>query len=121
VRDRVVQCAVKNILQPTFEAGFWHVSYGFQPGQSQRPWSIRMSMRLQARAEHGGCQRTHYQWVFEGDMTAFFDNIDHHWLMERVRARVTDGKVARLIAQFLNAGVLSDGFHGRRKVLHKPG
>jgi RNA-directed DNA polymerase len=39
-----------------------------------------------------------------------FDNIDHHQLMERVRARVTDGKVTRLIAQFLKSGVLADGF-----------
>jgi RNA-directed DNA polymerase len=48
--------------------------------------------------------------VIEGDIKGCFDNIDHHRLMERVRARVTDGKVTRLIAQFLKAGVLSDGF-----------
>jgi RNA-directed DNA polymerase len=69
-----------------------------------------MSMRPRAKAEDGRRQRTPYQWVIEGDIKGCFDNIDHHQLMERVRARVADGKVTRLIAQFLKAGVLSDGF-----------
>jgi RNA-directed DNA polymerase len=112
VRDRVVQCAVKNVLEPIFEAGFWHVSYGFRPGRSCHGAleHIRISMRPRAKAEDGRRQRTPYQWVIEGDIKGCFDNIDHHRLMERVRARVTDGKLTRLIAQFLKAGVLSDGF-----------
>ena len=50
VRDRVVQCAVKNILEPIFEAGFWHVSYGFRPGRGCHGAleHIRMSMRPRA-------------------------------------------------------------------------
>jgi RNA-directed DNA polymerase len=69
-----------------------------------------MSMRPRATAEDGRRQRTPYQWVIEGDIKGCFDNIDHHQLMKRVRARVTDGKVTRLVAQFLKAGVLADGF-----------
>jgi group II intron reverse transcriptase/maturase len=112
VRDRVVQCAVKNILEPIFEADFWHVSYGFRPGRGCHAAleHIRMSMRPRVKAEDGQRQRTPYQWIIEGDIKGCFDNIDHHRLMKRVRARVTDGKVTRLIAQFLKAGVLSDGF-----------
>jgi RNA-directed DNA polymerase len=112
VRDRVVQCAVKNILEPIFEASFWHVSYGFRPGRGCHGAleHIRMSMRPRAKAEDGRRQRTPYQWVIEGDIKGCFDNIDHHRLMERVRTRVTDGKLTRLIGQFLKAGVLSDGF-----------
>ncbi len=112
VRDRVVQCAVKNILEPIFEAGFWHVSYGFRPGRGCHGAleHIRLSMRPRAKAEDGRRQRTPYQWVIEGDIKGCFDNIDHHQLMKRVRARVTDGKVTRLIAQFLKSGVLADGF-----------
>jgi RNA-directed DNA polymerase len=51
VRDRVVQCAVKNILEPIFEAGFWHVSYGFRPGRGCHGAleHIRMSMRPRVR------------------------------------------------------------------------
>ena len=112
VRDRVVQCAVKNILEPIFEAGFWHVSYGFRPGRGCHGAleHIRMSIRPRAKAEDGRRQRTPYQWVIEGDIKGCFDNIDHHQLMTRVRTRIADGKVTRLIAQFLKAGVLSDGF-----------
>jgi RNA-directed DNA polymerase len=64
VRDRVVQCAAKNILEPIFEAGFWHVSYGFRPGRSCQGAleHIRMSMRPRAKAEDGRRQRTPYQW-----------------------------------------------------------
>jgi group II intron reverse transcriptase/maturase len=112
VRDRVVQCAVKNVLEPIFEAGFWHVSYGFRPGRGCHGAleHIRISMRPRAKAEDGRRRRTPYQWVIEGDIKGCFDNIDHHRLMERVRTRITDGKVTRLITQFLKAGVLSDGF-----------
>jgi RNA-directed DNA polymerase len=108
----VVQGAVKNILEPIFEAGFWHVSCGFRPGRSCQGAleHIRISMRPRAKAEDGRRQRTPYQWVIEGDIKGCFDNIDHHRLMERVLARVTDGKLTRLIGQFLRAGVLSDGF-----------
>jgi len=112
VRDRVMQCAIKNILEPIFEAGFWHVSYGFRPGRGCHGAleHIRQSMRPRVKAEDGRRQRTPYQWVIEGDIKGCFDNIDHHQLMERVRTRVGDGKVTRLIAAFLKAGVLSDGF-----------
>ena len=112
VRDRVVQCAVKNVLEPIFEAGFWHVSYGFRPGRGCHGAleHIRISMRPRAKAEDGRRRRTPYQWVIEGDIKGCFDNIDHHRLMARVRARIRDGKVTRLISQFLKAGVLSDGF-----------
>jgi RNA-directed DNA polymerase len=73
VRDRVVQCAVKNILEPIFEASFWHVSYGFRPGRGCHDAleHIRMSMRPRAKAEDGRRQRTPYQWVIEGDIKGF--------------------------------------------------
>jgi retron-type reverse transcriptase len=56
VRDRVVQRAVKNILEPIFEAGFWHVSYGFRPGRGCHGAleHIRMCMRLRATADGSG-------------------------------------------------------------------
>jgi group II intron reverse transcriptase/maturase len=112
VRDRVVQCAVKNILEPIFGAGFWHVSYGFRPGRGCHGAleHIRQSMRPRVKAKDGLRRRTPYQWVIEGDIKGCFDNIDHHRLMARVRTRIGDGKVTRLIAAFLKAGVLSDGF-----------
>jgi group II intron reverse transcriptase/maturase len=111
VRDRVVQGAVKNVVEPIFEATFWHVSYGFRPGRGCHGAleHIRMTMRPRAKAADGRRQRTPYQWVIEGDIKGCFDHIDHHKLMQRVRTRIGDLRVTRLIAQFLKAGVLSDG------------
>jgi group II intron reverse transcriptase/maturase len=111
VRDRVVQGAVKNLLEPIFEATFWHISYGFRPGRGCHGAleHIRMTMRPRGKAEDGRRQRTPYTWIIEGDIKGCFDNIDHHKLMQRVRARIGDIKVTRLLGRFLKAGVLTDG------------
>jgi retron-type reverse transcriptase len=108
----VVQGAVKNLLEPIFEAHFWHVSYGFRPGRGCHGALeyIRMAIRPRAKASDGRRQRAPYQGVIEGDIKGCFDHIDHHLLMERVRARIGDLKVTRLERQFLQAGVLEEGF-----------
>ena len=62
------------------------------------------------RPSDGRRQRAPYQWVIEGDIKGCFDHIDHHLLMERIRARIGDLKVTRLVRQFLKAGVLEEGF-----------
>ncbi len=110
VKGRVVQCAIKQIMEPLFEARFWHVSYGFRPGRGCHGAleHIRMAMRPRAKAEDGKRHALPYQWVIEGDIKGCFDNIDHHHLMDRVRKRVGDRKVNHTIKQFLKAGVLSD-------------
>jgi group II intron reverse transcriptase/maturase len=112
VADRLVQGAIKNLLEPIFEATFWHVSYGFRPGRSCHGAleHIRMAIRPRAKASDGRRQRAPYQWVIEGDIKGCFDHIDHHLLMQRVRARIGDLKVTRVIGQFLKAGVLEEGF-----------
>src|SRR5262249_7471558 len=111
VRDRVVQCAVKNILEPIFEASFWHVSYGFRPGRGCHGAleHIRMSMRPRSTSKADGKRHNvPYQWVIEGDIKGCFDHIDHHLLMNRVRGHCVDRKVNRLLVQFLKAGVLAE-------------
>jgi RNA-directed DNA polymerase len=110
VRDRVVQAAMKNILEPIFEADFFPVSYGFRPGKSVH--SALEHMRVLMRPRKAGPsaeRRLPYQWAIEGDIKGCFDNIDHHGLMQRVRRRVGDAKTNRLVVVFLNAGVLSEG------------
>lgn len=110
VKDRVVQCAIKQIMEPLFEAHFWHVSYGFRPGRGCHGAleHIRMAMRPRVKAEDGKRHVMPYQWVIEGDIKGCFDNIDHHHLMDRVRKRVGDRKLNLAIVQFLKAGVLSE-------------
>ena len=110
VADRVVQCAVKNILEPIFEARFWQVSYGFRPGRGCQGAleHIRQTIRPFKIAADGKHRDPPYQWVIEGDIEGCFDNIGHHHLMDRVRKSCADRKVNRLIVRFLKAGVLED-------------
>jgi RNA-directed DNA polymerase len=96
VRDRVVQAALKLVLEPIFEADFQPCSYGFRPG--------RRTQDAIAEVQHFTFRS--YEWVVEGDIEACFDRIDHTALMGRVRQRVEDKRVLRLIKAFLLAGIL---------------
>lgn len=109
VRDRVVQAALKNILEPVFEADFYPTSYGFRPGRSAH--GALEHLRCLLRPREAGPEderRLTYQWAIEGDIKACFDNIDHHALMVRLRRRVGDPKVSRLVLAFLKSGILSE-------------
>jgi RNA-directed DNA polymerase len=100
VRDRVVQAALKLVLEPIFEAEFYPCSYGFRPGRRAQD----------ALAEIHWLGSNRYRWVFEADIEACFDSIDHTALMERVRRRVADKRVLALVKAFLKSGVMnSDG------------
>ena len=105
VKDRVVQAAVKNILEPIFEADFHPVSFGFRPGKSVHG-AVDLLKKLLRPTKAD--RRPAYQWAVEGDIKGCFDNIDHHGLMVRVRRRVVDAKVNRLVLATLKAGVLSE-------------
>lgn len=114
VRDRVVQAAMKNILEPIFEAGFWPVSFGFRPGKSAHGALEYLRLLLRPhKAGSEGERRLPYPWAIEGDIKGCFDNIDHHALMERMRRRVKDAKVLRLVVAFLKAGVMSEAQFSR--------
>lgn len=112
VKDRVVQAALKNILEPIFEADFFPTSHGFRPGKSAHG-ALEHLKRLLRPKETGPSRssgrRLPYQWAIEGDIRGCFDNISHHGLMERVRRRVGDAKVNRLLVAFLKAGILAEG------------
>ena len=95
VKDRVVQAAMKNILEPIFEADFYPCSNGFRPGRSAHAALEELRKLLSPRHVETGAgteMRLPYQWAIEGDIKGCFDNIDHHGLMERVRRRVGDAR-----------------------------
>ncbi len=96
VEDRVVQAAIRNILEPIFEADFLPCSYGFRPG-------IGAHMALDKVTEH---LEDGYRYVIDADLQTYFDTIPHDKLEQQIRKRVTDGSVINLIHQFLKAGVL---------------
>jgi len=98
VTDRVVQAALKLVLEPIFEADFEPVSYGFRPE--------RRAHDAIAEIHHFGTQG--YRWALDADIEACFDSIDHAALMDRVRARVKDKRVLRLVKAFLKAGILTE-------------
>ncbi|MFE1367800.1 group II intron reverse transcriptase/maturase [Streptomyces anulatus] len=98
IADRVVQAALKLVLEPIFEADFKPVSYGFRP----------MRRAHDAIAEIHFYGSNGYRWVLDADIEACFDSFDHTALMDRVRARVKDKRVLLLVKAFLKAGVLSE-------------
>ncbi len=100
VRDRVVQAALKLVLEPIFEADFKPCSYGFRPK--------RRAHDAIAEIHHLTSPPCNYEWVLEGDIEACFDEIDHSALMGRVRERVGDKRVLALVKAFLHAGILSE-------------
>ena len=100
VADRVVQAALKLVLEPVFEADFKPCSYGFRPK--------RRAQDAIAEIHYLASPTRNYEWVFEADITACFDEIDHTALMGRVRDRIGDKRVLGLVKAFLKAGVLSE-------------
>jgi RNA-directed DNA polymerase len=98
VADRVVQAALKLVLEPIFEADFEPVSYGFRPRRRAHD----------AIAEIQLFTTVGYRWVLDADIEACFDRIDHTALMGRVRMRIKDKRVLALVKAFLKAGILSE-------------
>ena len=101
--DRVVQGALKLVLEPIFEADFKSCSYGFRPHRRAQD----------AIAEIHILTSHSYEWVFDADIKACFDEIDHPALLQRVRRRIGDKRILRLIKAFLRAGILTED--GKRR------
>ena len=99
VRDRIVQAAVKIVLEPVFEADFLPCSFGFRPGRAQQD-------ALQVLIDE--CARGR-RWVAETDIASCFSAIPHQKLMQAVEERVCDQPVLKLLRAMLRAGVMEDG------------
>jgi RNA-directed DNA polymerase len=98
VAGRVVQAALKLVLEPVFEADFEPVSYGFRPK--------RRAQDAIAEIHHYGSHG--YRWVLDADIEACFDSISHSALMDRMRLRGRDKRVLGLVKAFLKAGILTE-------------
>jgi RNA-directed DNA polymerase len=98
VRDRVVQTAIVNVIEPIFERDFAEHSYGFRPGRGCKD-ALRRVAELLARG---------YSHVVDADLKGYFDSIPHDQLMTRLETKIADGPVLRLIASFLKADILDD-------------
>lgn len=112
VADRVVQASLKLVLEPIFEADFKPCSYGFRPK--------RRAQDAIAEIHNLASPNRNYHWVFEADIKACFDEIDHSALMARVRRRIEDKRVLNLVKAFLKAGVLSEDGSRRETITGTP-
>lgn len=110
--DRVVQASLKLVLEPIFEAGFYPCSYGFRPK--------RRAQDAVAEIHYLATPGRNYDWVFEADIKACFDEIDHNALMGRVRRRIGDKRVLQLVKAFLRAGILTEKGQDRTTITGTP-
>jgi group II intron reverse transcriptase/maturase len=97
LEDKVVQGAVRDVLEAIYEQDFSECSYGFRPGRSAHD-AIRA---LDRAVRQGGVN-----WILEADITSFFDSLDRTKLKEMLQIRVADGSLLRLIGKLLRVGVL---------------
>jgi RNA-directed DNA polymerase len=96
VRDRVVQTALRNVLEPIFEKDFAPQSYGFRPNRGAKDALRRVDYLL----------KNGYRHVVDADLKGYFDSIPHEQLMARVAEKVSDGEVLGLIRSFLEQDVM---------------
>lgn len=96
VKDRIVQTALKLVLEPIFEAGFCEQSYGFRPGRGCKDALRRVEALLQSGAV----------WVVDADLAQYFDRIPKDHLLARVQERIADGAVLALLGAMLSQGVI---------------
>lgn len=96
VRDRVVQGAIRHVLEPIFEREFATHSYGFRPKRGCKDALRRVDHLL----------KQGYVYVVDADLQSYFDTIPHQRLLSRLRERIADGRLLQLIESFLKAGIL---------------
>jgi len=104
VRDRIVQTALRLVIEPIFEHRFAEHSYGFRPGRGCKD-ALR---RVQALFDEGST------WIVDADLKSYFDTIPKDRLMCRVEERIADGRVLALLRSYLDQGVLEE------LTLHEP-
>src|SRR6266700_3185478 len=100
LEDKIAQRATVTVLNAIYETNFLGFSYGYRPGKGQHNALDALYTGLLTRKVN---------WVLDGDLSSFFDSLDHEWLIKFIEHRVADQRVVRLIRKWLNAGVLEEG------------
>lgn len=107
LEDKIVQQAVKVVLENIYEEDFLGFSYGFRPGRG---------CHNALDALWVGIMQRKVNWVLDADIRGFFDNIDHEWLLAFLEHRIADRRILRLVRKWLRAGVSEDGQWSRTTV-----
>lgn len=96
VRDRIVQAALLNVLEPIFERDFAQQSYGFRPQRGCKDALRRVVVLLNADMN----------WVVDADLKSYFDTIPREFMMKRVEEKIADGRVLKLLRAFLEQNIM---------------
>ena len=99
LEDKIVQQAVRWVLEPIYEAQFLGLSYGFRPGRSPHDALDAVAVMIDRRV----------RWVLDADIRSYFDTIDHGWMQKFIEHRIGDSRMVRLLLKWLHAGVMEDG------------
>lgn len=97
LEDKIVQHAVRTVLQCIYEEDFIGFSYGFRPQRSQHQALDALYVAI---------TEMRVNWILDTDIEGFFDNIDRDWLVKFIEHRVGDKRIVRLIQKWLNAGII---------------
>jgi group II intron reverse transcriptase/maturase len=107
LEDKIVQQAVRNVLNQIYEVDFLSFSYGFREAHSQHD---------ALDALYVGITSKKINWILDADIKGFFDNIDHDWLLKFLQIRIGDKRILRLIQKWLKTGHIEDGKRVRQEV-----
>ncbi len=98
--DRVVQMAMTKILQTIYEPNFLEVSYGYRPGKDAHSCLKAINHMIMQKKVN---------WIIDADISGYFDNIDHTWMIRCLEQRIKDPNFKSLILRFLKAGTIKEG------------
>jgi RNA-directed DNA polymerase len=98
--DKLVELAVKRVLEPIYEELFEDSSYGYRPGRSQHDCLDAVGRTIQQKK---------VSHVVESDIKGFFDNVQHPWMLKFLQHRIGDARIIRLISRMLKGGIMEDG------------
>jgi group II intron reverse transcriptase/maturase len=107
LEDKIVQQAVRTVLECIYEQDFVGFSYGFRPGRGSHQALDALFV---------GITKRKVNWIIDADIRGFFDNISHNWLMKFLEHRIADRRMLRLAKKWLRAGVSEDGEWSPTKV-----
>jgi group II intron reverse transcriptase/maturase len=99
LEDKLVQQAVRMVLEPIYEREFLGFSYGYRPGRSPHKALTAVAEAISRKTN----------WVLDADIRAFFDTIDHGWMQKFIEHRIGDRRMVRLLMKWLHAGVMENG------------